>query len=45
VAGAATSLFTGRSFFYSGARMLVFGLAAAAITFAIGRAIGVSTGI
>lgn len=44
-AGAATSLFTGRSVVYSGGRMLLFGLVAAGITFAIGRAIGVSTGI
>ncbi len=42
-AGAFTTLFTGRGFLFSGARMLVFGLAAAGITFAIGRAIGVST--
>ena len=40
--GAATSLFTGRSMAFSGARMVIFGLAAAAITFTIGRLIGVS---
>lgn len=44
-AGAVTTLFTGRNVWYSGARMLLFGLVAAAITFAIGKAIGVSTGI
>ena len=41
VVGASTSLFTGRSFAFSGARMLVLGLAAAAITFGIGRVVGV----
>ncbi len=43
--GAAVTLFTGRSILYSGLRMLAFGLAASAITFGIGRLIGVSTGI
>ncbi len=43
--GAITSIFTGRGVLFSGARMLGFGLAAAAVTFGIGRAIGVSTGI
>lgn len=43
--GAVTTLFTGRSVLFSGGRMLVMGLAAAGITFGIGRAIGVSTGI
>lgn len=42
--GAVTTLFTGRSVLFSGTRMLVMGLAAAAITFGIGRVIGVSTG-
>jgi VIT1/CCC1 family predicted Fe2+/Mn2+ transporter len=42
--GAATSLLTGRSMFFSGGRMLVLGLAAAAITFGIGAAIGVEVG-
>ena len=42
-AGAVTTLFTGRSVLFSGGRMLVFGLVAAAITFGIGRAIGVGT--
>jgi len=40
--GAATTLFTGRSVRFSGMRMVVFGLAAAAVTFGIGRLIGVS---
>ncbi len=38
--GAATSLFTGRSTPWSGLRMVIFGLAAAAITFGVGRLIG-----
>ncbi len=42
--GSAITLFTGRSVLYSGTRMVVFGLMAAAITFAIGRLIGVSIG-
>jgi VIT1/CCC1 family predicted Fe2+/Mn2+ transporter len=45
VVGAITTLFTGRSVAFSGTRMLAFGLAAAAVTFGIGRVIGVSTGI
>ncbi len=40
--GAAITLFTGRSVLYSGLRMVIFGLLAAAITFGIGRLIGVS---
>ena len=40
--GAAISLFTGRSAWRSGLRMLVIGTAAGAITYAIGRALGVS---
>jgi VIT1/CCC1 family predicted Fe2+/Mn2+ transporter len=40
--GAGTSLFTGRSVAYSAARQLVGGLAAAAITYAVGRLIGVA---
>jgi VIT1/CCC1 family predicted Fe2+/Mn2+ transporter len=42
VIGAAITLFTGRSVMASGSRQLVLGLAAAALTFAIGRAIGVA---
>ena len=40
--GAGTSLFTGRSFAYSATRQLFGGLAAAAITYGIGRLIGVA---
>lgn len=42
--GSAITLFTGRSIWFSGFRQVLFGLAAAAITFGIGRAIGVSIG-
>jgi len=42
VIGAGTTLFTARSVVWSGARQILFGLAAAAITFGIGRLIGVS---
>ena len=38
--GAVITLFTGRSILFSGFRMVVFGLVAAAITFGIGRLIG-----
>jgi VIT1/CCC1 family predicted Fe2+/Mn2+ transporter len=40
--GAAITLFTGRSIWFSGTRQMLFGLAAAAVTFLIGRLIGVS---
>ncbi len=40
--GAGTSLFTGRSVLFSGSRMALFGLAAAAITYGIGRLIGIN---
>lgn len=40
--GAAITLFTGKSVLYSGARQMLFGLAAAAITYLIGRLIGVN---
>jgi VIT1/CCC1 family predicted Fe2+/Mn2+ transporter len=40
--GAAITLLTGRSVLYSGARQVLIGLAAAGITFAIGRLIGVA---
>jgi len=40
--GAVITLFTGRSIAYSGFRMVLFGLIAAAITFGIGKLIGVS---
>ncbi len=42
IIGAAITLFTGKSIWYSGFRQVVFGLAAAAITFGIGKLIGVS---
>jgi VIT1/CCC1 family predicted Fe2+/Mn2+ transporter len=44
ILGAGITLFTGRSVFYSGARMVLFGLIAAAITFGIGRLIGGNLG-
>lgn len=40
--GSAITLFTGRSIWYSGTRQVLFGLAAAAATFIVGRLIGVS---
>ena len=40
--GASITLFTGKSVWYSGFRQVLFGLVAAAITFGIGRLIGVS---
>ena len=40
--GSLPSLFPGRSFLFSGSRQLAIGLAAAAVTFLIGRWIGVS---
>jgi VIT1/CCC1 family predicted Fe2+/Mn2+ transporter len=40
--GAAITLFTGKNIWYSGFRQVLFGLAAAAITFGIGKLIGVS---
>jgi VIT1/CCC1 family predicted Fe2+/Mn2+ transporter len=42
--GAGTTLFTGRGLFFSGARQVGIGLAAAAVTFGLGRLIGVSIG-
>jgi VIT1/CCC1 family predicted Fe2+/Mn2+ transporter len=44
VLGAVITLFTGRSILFSGTRMVLFGLAAAAVTFGIGHFIGVSIG-
>ena len=43
--GAIITFYTGRGVLFSGMRMLGFGLAAAVVTFSIGRLIGVSTGI
>ena len=40
--GGATSLFTGRGFLFSAGRQLAIGYAAAAITFGVGRLIGVT---
>ena len=40
--GSAITLFTGRSVWFSGMRQVLFGLAAAAITFGIGKLIGVN---
>ena len=42
VLGAAITLLTGRSAWLSGGRQLLFGLAAAAVTFGLGRLLGVS---
>ena len=44
ILGAAITLFTGKPVLFSGMRMVVFGLIAAAVTFGIGRLIGVSIG-
>jgi VIT1/CCC1 family predicted Fe2+/Mn2+ transporter len=40
--GAAITLFTGRNVWFSGIRQVIFGLAAAALTYGIGSLIGVS---
>jgi VIT1/CCC1 family predicted Fe2+/Mn2+ transporter len=40
--GAMITLFTGKSMFYSGMRQVIFGVGAAAITYAIGSIIGTS---
>lgn len=42
IIGAAITLFTGKNVWYSGFRQVIFGLLAAAVTFGIGRLIGVS---
>jgi len=42
VIGSAITLFTGRGIWFSGMRQVLFGLAAAAITFGIGKLIGVN---
>jgi VIT1/CCC1 family predicted Fe2+/Mn2+ transporter len=44
VIGSGITLFTGRNVLYSGFRQVLFGLVAAAATFAIGRLIGVNLG-
>jgi len=40
--GAGITLLTGRSVLYSGVRQIMFGFGAAAITYGIGRLIGVA---
>lgn len=42
--GAVITLFTGKPVWFSGLRMVIFGLMAAAVTFGIGRLIGTSLG-
>jgi VIT1/CCC1 family predicted Fe2+/Mn2+ transporter len=42
VIGASITLFTGRNVWFSGFRQVLFGLAAAAVTFGIGKIIGIS---
>lgn len=42
IIGSAITLFTGKSIWFSGFRQVIFGLMAAAITFGIGKLIGVS---
>jgi vacuolar iron transporter family protein len=42
IIGSAITLFTGRSIWSSGFRQILFGLAAAAVTFGIGKLIGTS---
>jgi vacuolar iron transporter family protein len=44
IIGSAITLFTGRSVLFSGFRQVTFGLIAAALTFGIGKLIGVSIG-
>ncbi|MGQ9903061.1 MAG: VIT1/CCC1 transporter family protein [Anaerolineae bacterium] len=44
VIGSAITLFTGRSIWFSGPRQVLFGLVAAAVTFTIGRLVGVNLG-
>ncbi len=44
VVGGAITLFTGRPVWFSGSRQVAFGLIAAALTFGIGRLVGVSLG-
>jgi VIT1/CCC1 family predicted Fe2+/Mn2+ transporter len=40
--GAAITLFTGKNVWYSGLRQVMFGLAAAGVTYGIGKLVGVS---
>ena len=43
--GALISVFTGRGVFFSGGRQLLIGAVAATITFALGKLVGISTGL
>jgi VIT1/CCC1 family predicted Fe2+/Mn2+ transporter len=43
--GAVVTLFTGRGALFSGARMFALGMVGAALTFAIGRLVGGTTGV
>jgi VIT1/CCC1 family predicted Fe2+/Mn2+ transporter len=45
LAGGATALFTGRSMVFSGSRMLVLGMAGAAITYGVGYLVGAGAGV
>ena len=44
IIGAAITLFTGRSVLFSAGRQVIFGLAAAALVYGVGRLVGVSIG-
>ena len=44
VIGAAITVITGRNALWSGVRQVLFGVTAAAITFGVGRVVGVSLG-
>jgi VIT1/CCC1 family predicted Fe2+/Mn2+ transporter len=44
IIGGGITLFTGRGILFSGTRQVIFGLIAAALTYAIGRLIGVNLG-
>lgn len=45
IIGAGITLFTGRNLLWSGMRQVVFGLAAAAVTFGLGRVVGTGLGL
>jgi VIT1/CCC1 family predicted Fe2+/Mn2+ transporter len=44
IIGAAITLMTGKSIWFSGTRQVLVGIAAAALTYGIGKLIGVSVG-
>jgi vacuolar iron transporter family protein len=44
IVGAGITLYTGRSVLFSGMRQVLFGIVAAALTFGIGRMVGISMG-